>query len=61
MPHPEIAVTYDTDPKQAVASRKIVLEYVAKNQIPIAGMHIVSSAIGDIKADGQSGYVFRDR
>ena len=61
MPHPEIAVTYDTDPKQAIASRKQILEYVAKNQIPVAGMHLASPAVGDIKSDGQGGYVFTDK
>ena len=57
LPHPEIAVTYDSDSKQAIASRKQILEYVAKNQIPIAGMHLASPAVGDIKADGQGGYI----
>ena len=58
MPHPEMGVTYDKDSKQAIASRKQILEYVAKNQIPIAGMHIASPAVGDITANGQGGYIF---
>jgi glyoxylase-like metal-dependent hydrolase (beta-lactamase superfamily II) len=57
MPHPEVAITYDTDPKQAIASRKKLLDYVAKNKIPIAGMHIAFPSIGDIKAEGK-GYIF---
>ena len=61
MPHPEIAVTYDSDSKQAIASRKQILEYVAKNQIPVAGMHVASPAVGDIKTDGQGGYIFTDK
>ena len=61
MPHPEIALTYDSDSKQAIASRKQILEYVAKNQIPVAGMHLASPAVGDIKADGKGGYILTDK
>jgi glyoxylase-like metal-dependent hydrolase (beta-lactamase superfamily II) len=61
MPHPEVAMTYDSDPTQAIASRKQILEYVAKNQIPVAGMHVASPAVGDITADGKGGYVFTDK
>ena len=40
MPHPEIAVSYDSDPKQAIAVRKQFFDYVAYNGIRMAGMHI---------------------
>ncbi|MDR0506875.1 MAG: MBL fold metallo-hydrolase [Dysgonamonadaceae bacterium] len=60
MPHPEIAVTYDSDAKQAVDSRRKILAFAAKNNIPVAGMHVASPAIGDIKADG-AGYVFQPK
>ena len=48
MPHPEISVTYDVDPDMARISRMKILEYVAQNKIPIAGMHIAFPAIGTI-------------
>jgi glyoxylase-like metal-dependent hydrolase (beta-lactamase superfamily II) len=59
-PAPEVAVTYDTDPQAAVASRKRVLEYVVQNRIPIAGMHLPYPAIGDVQArEGvPGGYTF---
>jgi glyoxylase-like metal-dependent hydrolase (beta-lactamase superfamily II) len=57
MPHPEVAITYDVNPEQAVASRKKLLDYVAKNKITIAGMHIAFPAVGNIKVDGK-GYIF---
>jgi glyoxylase-like metal-dependent hydrolase (beta-lactamase superfamily II) len=57
MPHPEIAVTYDSNPKQAIEYRRKILKYVVKNNIPVAGMHIVSPAIGDVIAEG-TGYEF---
>jgi glyoxylase-like metal-dependent hydrolase (beta-lactamase superfamily II) len=53
IPHPEVAVTYDVDPATAIESRKKILEYVAKNKIPVGGMHIAFPAIGHIK--GQPG------
>jgi len=57
MPHPEIAVSYDTDPKLAIESRSIILKFVSEHKIPIAGMHIPYPSIGTIeKAD--PGYRF---
>ncbi|MDR0560801.1 MAG: MBL fold metallo-hydrolase [Prevotellaceae bacterium] len=57
-PHPEVAVTYDVDPKKAVEIRKKIFEYVSKNKIPIAGMHTAFPGIGDIKPDRNGGYEF---
>lgn len=50
MPHPEVAFILDTDPAQAVAVRRRVLDYAVTNKIPVAGMHVVFPAIGDVKA-----------
>jgi glyoxylase-like metal-dependent hydrolase (beta-lactamase superfamily II) len=57
MPNPEIAVTYDVDPKTAIKSRQEILKFVAENEIPIAGMHIAFPAIGKITKAG-AGYSF---
>jgi glyoxylase-like metal-dependent hydrolase (beta-lactamase superfamily II) len=57
MPHPEVALSFDVEPAKAIASRKVILEYVAENKIPIAGMHIVSPGMGDIKKS-DDGYTF---
>lgn len=46
MPLPQVAISYDIDPKQAVLTRQKILEYVSKNNIPIAGMHIATPAMG---------------
>jgi glyoxylase-like metal-dependent hydrolase (beta-lactamase superfamily II) len=56
-PLPDTSVTYDTDPKMAAEIRRKILDYVVKNNIPIAGMHLAYPAIGTVKADG-SGYRF---
>jgi glyoxylase-like metal-dependent hydrolase (beta-lactamase superfamily II) len=58
-PHPEISVTYDTDPAQAAVTRKNALNYAALAKIPIAGMHLLYPAIGNVAADGD-GFHFID-
>ena len=57
MPYPSVAVTYDVDPKQAVISRKKVFDYVSRNNIPVAGMHIPFPAMG-VVSTSLDGYIF---
>jgi len=56
-PVPDVSATYDADPKAAAASRRQIMDYAAKNKIPLAGMHIVYPAIGMVETDGD-GYRF---
>jgi glyoxylase-like metal-dependent hydrolase (beta-lactamase superfamily II) len=56
-PVPEISATYDMDQEAAAKIRRQVLEYAAKNKIPIGGMHIVYPGTGDVTADG-AGFTF---
>lgn len=58
LPHPEVAITYDVNPVEAVATRAKVLKYVAENKIPVAGMHIAFPSVGDVKKNGDQGYLF---
>jgi len=58
IPCPQVAVTYDTDPVQAIDSRRKILEYVSENKIRIAGMHIAYPGIGDIRGNSSKGYDF---
>lgn len=58
IPRPEVAVTYDTDPVQAVDSRRKILKYVSENKIRIAGMHIGYPGIGNIRGNSSKGYDF---
>lgn len=63
MPHPEISVTYDSDPDMARASRMKVLKYVAEKGIPVVGMHIPATKAGKIKKAtdtglSHEGYIF---
>jgi glyoxylase-like metal-dependent hydrolase (beta-lactamase superfamily II) len=55
-PLPDVSVTYDTDPQAAAAIRKRFLEYAARNNIPIGGMHLVYPAIGTVTPAGNGAY-----
>ena len=56
-PRPDISATYDSDQKAAADSRRQIMDYAAKNKIPVGGMHVVYPAVGYIEADG-AGYRF---
>ncbi|GHU72353.1 hypothetical protein FACS189450_09990 [Spirochaetia bacterium] len=56
-PLPDTSVSYDTDPAAAAASRRQILDYAARNNVPIAGMHLTYPALGRVEAAG-SGYRF---
>ncbi len=58
IPYPSVAVTYDIDFKQAIISRKNILDFVSRNNNLIAGMHIAFPAIGIISTISSGGYVF---
>jgi glyoxylase-like metal-dependent hydrolase (beta-lactamase superfamily II) len=56
-PLPSTSVSYDTDPAAAAASRLEILEYLARENIPLGGMHLVYPAVGRVRAQGE-GYAF---
>ncbi len=60
MPRPDVSVTYDDNPAQAAAVRRSVLHWAAKNEVPVAGMHIPYPGIGRIVEDAEEpgGYRF---
>jgi hypothetical protein len=60
MPHPEISVSYDVNPQEAAESRKMILEWVLTNKVPVAGMHIALPAIGTVKKVSQ-GYEYEGK
>jgi len=57
MPYPEVAMQFDIDYKQAIASRKQILKYISDNKISVAGMHIPPPGAGSLEASGK-GYLF---
>ncbi|MDR1379409.1 MAG: MBL fold metallo-hydrolase [Synergistaceae bacterium] len=58
MPVPQVAMTYDVNPEEAVASRLTVLKYVSEEKIPVAGMHVPYPGVGEITPNPESGYTF---
>ena len=60
-PNPDISATYDMDQAASAAVRRKLLDYAAKNRIPLGGMHIVYPAVGTVEVDGEAdgnGYRF---
>jgi glyoxylase-like metal-dependent hydrolase (beta-lactamase superfamily II) len=60
IPVPSQSVTYDSDPDAAAEIRAKVLEYVAQNNIPVAGMHLQYPAIVGINAGGEGEFTLEN-
>lgn len=56
--HPDVCARYDMDAKQAVESRKRLLDTVAEQNIPIAGMHLPGTGFALVKKDANGGYSY---
>ncbi len=56
MPYPEVALKYDVDPEMAIETRREIMEFVAGNRIPVAGMHLPYPALGIIEDNSRGGY-----
>lgn len=57
LPLPDVAVTYDTDPVQAVAARRELFDRAVREGLPVAGMHLSFPGIGMLAKEG-AGYRF---
>ncbi len=55
--NPDVAVTYDVDPVEAVAARKRIFSQAADEGITVAAMHLPFPGVGVLKHSG-SGYIF---
>jgi glyoxylase-like metal-dependent hydrolase (beta-lactamase superfamily II) len=53
---PDAAVSFDSDPKQAVAAREALFRRIADGKTLVAGMHLSFPGIGRIRADGEDHY-----
>lgn len=53
--HPEVALDFDTDSKQAVITRKKILADAAKNKLWVAGAHLPFPGLGHV-AKESNGY-----
>ncbi len=53
--YPDVAIDYDSNPKQAIASRKKLLTYAVRNKLWLAGAHLPFPGIGHVIKEG-NGY-----
>ncbi len=57
IPYPGVSAIYDKDASQAVETRKKILRFAAKNNIPAAGMHIPATGMITLsEKSGQEGF-----
>jgi glyoxylase-like metal-dependent hydrolase (beta-lactamase superfamily II) len=52
-PQPKVTIEFDTDQKQALATRLKVFGMTAKERLLVAGMHLPFPGIGHVRADGK--------
>lgn len=58
-PLPDECASFDRDKAEAVKSRRALLAFAAKHDIPVAGMHLpYPSGVGRVKDDGKGGFAF---
>lgn len=51
---PEVAIEFDSDKKQAVATRKKLFAWAAKEKLHVAGMHLPFPGLGHIRSEGKA-------
>jgi glyoxylase-like metal-dependent hydrolase (beta-lactamase superfamily II) len=54
--HPAVVIAFDSDDKQAAATRKAILERAAREKLLVAGMHLPFPGIGHVVTQGKESY-----
>jgi len=55
---PEVAIEFDSDPKQAVVARKRIFAQAAREKLMVAGMHLPFPGIGHVRREAKGGYAW---
>ena len=55
---PDVAIEFDSDPKQAVLARKRIFAQAAKERLLVAGMHLPFPGIGHVRKEQKGGYAW---
>lgn len=55
--HPQAGMSFDTDPGQAIATRKRIMDMAATDRLAVAGMHLDFPTFGHVARSGD-GYAF---
>lgn len=58
MADPNMAVTFDSNPREAIETRKKVFKDISKNRTRVAGMHIPFPGVGTVKETTGGAYEF---
>jgi glyoxylase-like metal-dependent hydrolase (beta-lactamase superfamily II) len=53
---PEVAIAFDANAKQAIATRKTILARAVREKLLVAGMHLSFPGIGHVIANGKESY-----
>lgn len=53
---PDVAIEFDIDPQQAVATRRAILQAMAESKSLVAGMHLPFPGIGHVRLDSEGSY-----
>lgn len=56
--HPGIAIEFDVDPQQAIATRRALMREMAKSRTLVAGMHLPFPGMGHIRAEGEDSFAW---
>ena len=54
---PDVAIEFDSDKKQAVATRKKLFALAAREKLALAGMHLPFPGLGHVRSEGK-GYAW---
>jgi len=55
---PEVSIEFDVDQKQAIATRKAIMQDMAASRSLVAGMHLPFPGIGHVRAEGKGSYAW---
>lgn len=55
---PGVSIEFDVDQKQAIATRKALMQEAAASKVLVAGMHLPFPGIGHVRAEGKGRYAW---
>lgn len=55
---PGVSIDFDGDQKHAIATRKKIFAWVAKDKLLVAGAHLPFPGLGNIRADGKNSFAW---
>lgn len=55
---PGVSIEFDTDQKQAIATRRAIMKAMAESKSLVAGMHLPFPGIGHVRAEGNDSYAW---